>query len=189
MNNYSMFGELVRLTAENPDVMGSSFARWNQDVEWFRFLDTDPPRLPSEKKWREWLEKGVEKGTSDEIFFAIRTLDSDALIGFIGLFDLFMQHGDTFVAIALGEHEYLGRGYGTDAMRVMLRYVFNELNLRRVSLIVFEYNLRAIRSYEKVGFVHEGRVRRVMQRDGRRWDFLYMGILREEWLVKGILTS
>jgi RimJ/RimL family protein N-acetyltransferase len=189
MNNDLMFGELVHLTVENPEVMARSFSRWSQDVEWFRLFDTDPPKLYSEKKWREWLEKEVEKGTSDEIFFAIRTLDNDFLIGFIGLFDLFMQHGDTFVAIALGEREYLGKGYGTDAMRVMLRYVFNELNLRRVSLIVFEYNPRAIRSYVKVGFISEGRIRDVMQRDGRRWDFLYMGILREEWLAKGIMTS
>jgi len=56
-----------------------------------------------------------------------------------------------------------------------------ELNLHRVSLDVFEYNPRAIRSYEKVGFKHEGRVRQALNRDGRRWDILYMGILREEW--------
>jgi len=187
VNNDLMCGELVRLTAENPEVMARTFSRWSQEVEWFRLFDTDPPRLRSEKKWREGLEKELEKGTSDEIFFAIRTQDSDTLIGFIGLFDFFPLHGDTFVAIALGEHETLGKGYGTDAMRVMLRYVFNEFNLRRVSLIVFEYNPRAIRSYEKVGFIPEGRVRGPMLREGKRWDFLYMGILREEWLAKGIM--
>ena len=188
MDGDPLFGELVRLTAENPDVMGRNFSRWSQDVEWYRLFDTDPPRLYSEKKWREWLEKDVEKGTSEEIFFAIRTLESDQLIGFIGLFGLYLQHGDTFVAIALGESEYLGKGYGTDAMRVMLRFAFNELNLSRVSLFVFEYNPRAIHSYEKVGFIPEGRVRGAMLRDGRRWDFVYMGILREEWLAKGIMT-
>ncbi len=93
------------------------------------------------------------------------------------------------MAIALGERKFWGNGYGTDAMRVMLRYAFNELNLSRVGLIVFEYNPRAIRSYEKVGFIPEGRVRGAMLRDGKRWDFLYMGILREEWLAKGIMTS
>lgn len=74
-------------------------------------------------------------------------------------------------------------------MHVMSRYAFNELNLRRVGLIVFEYNPRALRSYEKVGFKPEGRVREVMLRDGKCWDFLYMGLLREEWLERGIMTS
>jgi RimJ/RimL family protein N-acetyltransferase len=90
-------------------------------------------------------------------------------------------HGDTFVGIGIGEPDYRGKGYGTDAMRVILRFAFMELNLHRVSLDVFEYNPRAIRSYEKAGFVIEGRKRRVVNRDGRRWDDIYMGILREEW--------
>jgi RimJ/RimL family protein N-acetyltransferase len=188
MNNM-LHGDLVRLTAENPEVMASNFSRWNQDAGWVRFLDTEPSRLLSEKKWKEWLEKGLEKSGSDELFFAIRDLVSDTLIGFIGLFDLYKAHGDALVAIALGERKSWGNGYGTDAMRVLLRYAFSELNLRRVGLIVFEYNPRAIRSYEKAGFTHEGRVRGAMQRDGKRWDFLYMSLLREEWLEQGIMID
>jgi len=183
--NDLLHGELVRLTAENPEILAENFSHWNQDTGWVRFLDTDPSRLLSAKKWKEWLEKG---GT-DELLWAIRKLEDDAIIGFIALFNLYKQHGDTLVAIAVGERQYWSHGYGTDAMRVMLRYSFLELNLRRVGLIVFEYNPRAIRSYEKAGFVHEGRVRGAMQRDGRRWDCLNMGILREEWLAKGIMTS
>ena len=176
-------GETVRLTAENPEVMAVQLFRWDQDTEWFRLLDTEPPRLFSEKKVKEWLEKDLEKPSSDELYFAIRTLKDDNLIGFIGLFNLLMHHGDSLVAIALGEREYWGKGYGTDAMRVILRYAFNELNLRKVGLIVFEYNPRAIRSYEKVGFMHEGRIRGAMLREGRRWDWYYMGLMREEYLA------
>jgi RimJ/RimL family protein N-acetyltransferase len=187
--NDMLHGKLVHLTAENPEVMAKNFSHWNQDAGWVRYLDSDPSRLLSEKKWQELLEKDLEKGASDEMFFAIRDLESDVLIGFIGLFDLYKAHGDTLVVIALGERKSWGNGYGTDAMRVMLRYAFTELNLRKVGLIVFEYNPRAIRSYEKVGFTHEGRVRGAMQRDGKRWDYLYMGILRDEWLANGIRTS
>jgi RimJ/RimL family protein N-acetyltransferase len=188
MKNDLLAGGLVHLTAENPEVMAERFSRWNQDTELFRLLDTEPPRLLSAQKWKEWLEKDLEKDMTDEVFFAIRTLEGDLLIGFIGLFDLYQQQGDTLVAIALGERKFWGYGYGTDAMRVMLRYAFNELNLRRVGLIVFEYNPRAIHSYEKAGFVPEGRIHGAMQRDGKRWDYLYMGILRDEWLAKGIMT-
>ena len=65
-------------------------------------------------------------------------------------------------------------------MEVLLRFAFEELNLHRVNLSVFEYNPRAIRSYEKAGFHHEGRQRQVLHRGGKRWDMLYMGILKNE---------
>jgi RimJ/RimL family protein N-acetyltransferase len=74
-----------------------------------------------------------------------------------------------------------GKGYGTDAMRVVLRYAFTELNLHRVSLDVFSYNPRAIRSYEKAGFKYEGCMRSRVQRDGKRWNMVFMGIMKEEW--------
>jgi RimJ/RimL family protein N-acetyltransferase len=183
MKNDLLTGELVRLTAENPEVMAAQLFQWNQDTEWFRFLDTDPPRLFSEKKVKEFQEKELEKDKSTELFFNIRTLEDDTLIGFVGLFNLLMHHADSLVAIALGERKYWGNGYGTDAMRIMLRYAFNEVNLRSVGLIVFEYNPRAVRSYEKIGFVHEGCIRGAMLREGRRWNWLYMGLLREEWFA------
>jgi RimJ/RimL family protein N-acetyltransferase len=177
-------GKLVRLTAENPEVMAGAFSRWAMDTEYFRLLDSDPPRLYSEKKWKEWLEKDLEhlqNAYPSDLFFSIRTLEDDRLIGFTGFFDLYWQQGDSLIAIALGDRADWGKGYGTDAMRLMLRYAFTELNLRRVTLIVFEYNPRAIRSYEKAGFVMEGRIRGAMQREGKRWDFLFMGVLREDW--------
>ena len=89
---------------------------------------------------------------------------------------------DAFVAIGIGETQYLSKGYGTDSMDVLLRFAFTEVNLKRVSLGVFEYNPRAIRSYEKAGFRHEGHLRHLLNKEGRRWNNLYMGILREEWL-------
>jgi len=182
-------GELVRLTAENPEIMAGNFSRWNQDTEWARLLDSDPARLLSAKKYKEWLDKELEKSHPDEILWAIHKLDDDSIVGFIGLFATYKQHGDTLVAIAIGERENWSRGYGTDAMRVMLRYAFTELNLRRAGLIVFGYNPRAIRSYEKAGFTLEGKVRGALLRDGERWDYLYMGVLREEWLAKGVLID
>jgi RimJ/RimL family protein N-acetyltransferase len=91
---------------------------------------------------------------------------------------------DAFVGLGIGEIEYWSKGYGTDIMNVLLRYAFTEINLKRVTLSVFEYNPRAIRSYEKAGFCHEKRRRRALNREGQRWDELYMGILREEWMEK-----
>ena len=85
----------------------------------------------------------------------------------------------------LGDNDpaYRGHGYGTDAMRVTLRYGFMELNLQRIQLNVYSYNERAIKSYLKAGFVVEGRQRGMLRRDGERWDFVYMSVLRDEWLA------
>jgi RimJ/RimL family protein N-acetyltransferase len=174
-------GNLVRLTAEEPDAMAKAMPVWNLDSEYYRMLDGSPQILWSEKKVKEWLEKDLDRDPAQDLFFGMRTLAEDKLIGFMSLFDLAWNQGEAIVAIAIGERAYWNKGYGTDAMRVMLRYVFDELNLRRLTLIVFEHNPRGLRSYQKAGFVVEGRIRGAMLREGRRWDWFYMGILREEW--------
>jgi RimJ/RimL family protein N-acetyltransferase len=177
-------GNLVRLTAEEPEEQGRAISGWDCDTEWWRLLATEPSNVFSPKKVTGWIEKGQEKEPPSGYFFAIRTLDENSLLGFIGLEGDLFPHGESFVGIGLGERQFWGKGYGTDAMRVILRYAFLELNLRRVALDVFEYNPRAIRSYEKAGFVYEGRVRDYLWREGRRWDLIFMGILREEWTTQ-----
>lgn len=180
MNTDLLRGELVRLTVEDPETMAKLISRWATDSEFDRLLDWDPARLSSVKACQKWFEKDFEDEKCQA--FAIRTLKGDRIIGEIGLDGIRWTHGDCFVGIGLGEREFWGKGYGTDAMRIILRYAFTELNLQRVTLDVFEYNPRGVRSYEKVGFVHEGRERGSLLRDGRRWDLIFMGILRADWL-------
>ena len=74
-------------------------------------------------------------------------------------------------------------GYGTEAARLMLRLAFERIGLHRVGLSVFAFNERAIRSYQKAGFRVEGRLREAIARDGRYWDEIQMGVLRDEWLA------
>jgi RimJ/RimL family protein N-acetyltransferase len=183
MNGNLFQGELVRLTAEEPELLGKTFSSWDRDSEFRRLLDDEPPCLWSAKKIKEWFEKDSYEGDESGISFFIRTLQEDRLIGFIGLWDWdkTWSHGDAEVGIGIGDRTSWGKGYGTDALRVILCYGFTELNLRRITLGVFEYNKRAIRSYEKAGFILEGRQRKALYRDGSRVDIIYMGILREEW--------
>src|SRR5206468_7752591 len=79
--------------------------------------------------------------------------------------------------------QHWGKGYGTEATRLMVQYAFDTLNLNRVWLHVLEYNERGIRCYEKVGFKKEGLLRQEHFRDGRYWDTHLVAILRDEWLA------
>lgn len=176
-------GKMVQLKTSDPQTIAESFSRWSRDSEYSRLLDSNAARPRSVKAVKEWIEKSLEKDPPDFFMFTIHTLDDDRLIGEIGLDGILWNHGESFVGIGLGEHEYWGKGYGTEAMRLILRFGFDELNLYRISLSVFEYNLRAIRSYEKAGFVHEGRHPGMLHRDGKRYAILHMGILRDEWLA------
>jgi len=184
MEQHLLHGTIVRLAIDEPEVMAEAMVRWGGDSEYLRLLDAEPPNQLSEKKFTEIFQKDQEKEPPAFYFFAIRTLVDDRLVGCAGLDGDAFPNGDAFVGIGIGDREFWGKGYGSDAMKVILRFAFQELNLRRISLDTFEYNPRAIRSYEKVGFVHEGRARKFLLREGRRWDMLFMGILREEWLAR-----
>lgn len=173
-------GDLVRFTAEEPDAYAKVEVRWQRDSEFVRLAGGDLA-LFSEKKIREWAEKRLEKGPQPERYpFSVRTLADDRLIGFLGLY-VELAHSEAWVGIGIGDRADWSKGYGTDAMKICLRYAFMELGVRRVSLGVFEYNPRGLRSYEKAGFRLEGRTRQDVLREGRRSDSLWMGILREEW--------
>lgn len=170
-------GQFVSLTAVDPDTDTEIIARWSRDSQFWRLAHTEPamPVLPA------YAKKKLEDRPSDLHGFAIRTLADDRLIGLIGLYTIFWLQREAFMGIQIGEREYWGKGYGTDALRVLLRYGFDELNLQRVSLSFLEGNERAMRSYEKCGFRYEGRERQIWAYDGRRWDEIFMGLLRDEW--------
>jgi RimJ/RimL family protein N-acetyltransferase len=175
-------GKLVRLSAFDPEEMSKAFPRWDRNSEYYRLLNSSARPMQSSKVALKRMEKEVEEASIESYYFSIRTLAEDKLIGEIGLDVVNWSGRDAFVGLGIGETEYWSKGYGTDVMNVLLRFAFTEINLRRVTLTVFEYNPRAIRSYEKAGFRHEGRLRKLLNREGRRWDELFMGILREEWL-------
>lgn len=176
--NKLLTGQLVKLTAQDPENDPKILAPWHRDTEFFQLAYGRLAEPWNAKQIKERLER--HSGEPNDISFSMRTLADDKLIGQMGMW-LDYPHGDGFVWILIGERDYWGKGYGTDAMRVMLRYAFEELNLHRVSLRTFGFNLRAIRSYEKVGFVHEGKSRSALNRMGQRWDEIWMGITRDEW--------
>ena len=175
-------GTLVRLSAADPEELGKTVAVWSRDTEFMRLFSSGPSRLHSSRAGVEFYKGEVKPDSPMRYYFSIRALEDDRLLGETDLELENPASRNAFVGIGIYQREDWGKGYGTDAMQLMLRYAFVELNLRRVSLTVFEYNPRAIRSYEKCGFKVEGRSRGTLLKDGKRWDMVFMGILCEEWM-------
>lgn len=172
----TLSGSLVRLGPVDLAAAPEAFARWRNDSEYSRLLgDTPMPDLAP--AIRRHLEQYVP---GDMLRFLIYTLADDRLIGFINLWPNKIDR-DCWIGIAIGDAADRGKGHGTDAMRITLRYLFEELEMERASLGVFADNLRAVRSYQRAGFVVEGVQREEVLREGRRWDTMIMGVMRREW--------
>jgi RimJ/RimL family protein N-acetyltransferase len=171
-------GELVRLAQIDKDSL-PTYVSWFRDYEVQRWLDDDVVVPLTDEAEAEWYDEAI-KG-KNAYWFEIRTLEGDHLIGSCGIFDTDTKNRSAELGIVIGEKDYWGKGYGTDAVQTLLRFAFGEVNLNRVYLQVFAYNQRAIRSYEKCGFRHEGTARQAQFREGRYHDVHIMAILFEEW--------
>lgn len=130
---------------------------------------------------REYLEK-----SSGEASFVIVTLDNDKMIGTISLEDIDRINRNATLGIFIGDEEYRGKGIGTEAIKLILDYGFNYLNLNNIRLSLMEFNERALKCYEKCGFKEFGRRRKCKFIDGKYYDSIYMDILAEEFTDKAI---
>jgi RimJ/RimL family protein N-acetyltransferase len=172
-------GRLVRLAAATPEDQ-EAMAAWSLDDTYLRMLDDDPIR-PQNAASYQYASNPDGQGS---VYFHLRTLSDDTFIGFVVLFSIKGASQTCDMAIGIGNPEYRGKGYGQDALRLILNYAFSELNLYRVGLTVMSYNAAAIKSYERAGFVLEGAKRQMVYREGKRHDLLVYGILRDEWAEK-----
>jgi len=150
--------------------------RWANDAETTRWLLIDPPMTRAAES--VWLEYILTSAT--DRLFVIYTAGGTP-IGTITLGQISSKHRKARVGIAIFEKASRNRGYGTEAMELVLDYSFNTLGLHRVELDVFEDNASAIRSYKKCGFVSEGIVRECYIKNGKFVTVLLMSILENEW--------
>lgn len=177
LGNDLLKGKAVYLNAITRDDI-TQFAQWFADLELLQYLwlhPLFPQTYEGEVEWYERMRK------SDGYNFAIRTLDHLILIGSASLKAPDWKNRSAELGIAIGDADFWGKGFGTDAVRVLLRYGFLELNLNRIELVVYGYNQRAIKSYEKIGFQHEGTRRQALYRNGQYYNTHIMAILRQEW--------
>jgi UDP-4-amino-4,6-dideoxy-N-acetyl-beta-L-altrosamine N-acetyltransferase len=169
----TLHGRITRLRRiEREDI--PTFVRWFGDPDVREFLLLNRPISMAEEE--QWFAQQLQSRDSE--VFAIETTDG-VHIGNTGLHDINWLHRNAEMGIVIGEKQYWGKGYGSDAARVLLRFAFDEMNLHRVQLTVYEDNVRAIRAYEKCGFRQEGRLRDAIFRKGRYYDMLLMSILSD----------
>ncbi len=177
MSTEIFYGEKVRLCIADLDKDMELIVKWDQDSEYQRFLSGGVANRYHLKQMKEFFENELEEMHS----FFIHTLADDQCIGMVDLSGFDWVVGNACIGIGIGERDFWGKGYGTDAMRVIVRYGFEALNLRRLTLTVFDFNQRAQASYKKAGFVEEGRLPGVLLKANQRYDLIFMRLMRSDW--------
>jgi RimJ/RimL family protein N-acetyltransferase len=171
-------GELVTLGAIERDYL-PRYVEWLNDWEVRRFLAPTLPHPLTMQDEEEWFNH--QRTNQDSRIFAILTQGEGKLIGNCGLHSIDWVNRHAIFGIFIGDKNYWGKGYGTDATRTLLQYAFDEAALHRIELGVFSFNQRAMRVYEKVGFRLEGIRKQALFREGAWHDEHIMAILRDEW--------
>ena len=167
----------VRLTALSA-ADASVLAPWYEDGAFSRMLDARASAPRAESDLVRWIEE--TNSTRDGFLFGIRPLEAETLLGFVQVGEILWPQGNGWITLAVGPG-HQAQGVGAEALRLALRFAFDEVNLRRLQLTVFSYNTRAIALYERLGFRPEGAFREFLRRDGQAYDLLLYGLLEREW--------
>ena len=174
-----IYSENLRLRAPTQSDL-PQFVTWLNDPEVRAGLLLHLPLSLEDEE--NWFENMLKQPTAEHpLVIEVRQGDDWKAIGNCGFHRIDWRVRAGEVGIFIGDKACWDQGYGTQVMRLLLRHGFNTLNLNRVLLEVYENNPRAIRAYEKAGFVHEGRKRQGMYKDGKYFDVLLMSVLRAEW--------
>ena len=171
-------GELVALGPPRRELI-PTYQRWINDFATVRTLliPPGPMTLEQETAWYDGIASN-----SDTTMFTIYERTTWLPVGNTELHAIDHRHGVAEFGLLIGEADARGRGYGTEATRLVLDYAFTALGLHNVMLTVYEYNLAAQRVYAKAGFREFGRRRESRRLGDRRWDSIYMDCLASEFV-------
>ncbi len=175
---YTFQNEKVRLRAITASDLDDNL-RWMNDVEVTRYIG-QVGRFSREQE-ANFIAR--LHNSHDQYEFAIEAIDGPQSkhIGNLGLHELDQRNRQAELGIMIGEHDYWSKGYGGAAMRLLLEFGFGELNLHRIHLRCFDFNKRAIRAYEKIGFKLDGIARQTAYLAGEYHNDYLMSILKPEW--------
>ncbi|MAZ40956.1 hypothetical protein CL654_02470 [bacterium] len=172
-------GRLVRLRPLDKRHDLSHFLKWLNDPEVTQFVGSNNPVMRSQEE--AWFDR-LGKGSDEQIVFAIETLKGKKLIGNIGLHRIHPINRTAASGTIIGEKEYWGKGYGTDAKMLQLAFAFLTLNLRQVGAAVIGFNERSHRYLMGCGYKEVGRRDGWHFRNGTYYDEILLSVSREDWL-------
>ncbi len=156
-----------------------SITRWVNDPKIRDMVKLYLPTTEAEEE--KWLES-LEKGKPNNIVMAIETKDGK-LIGVMGIHKISWRSRTATTGAIIGEKEYWGRGYGTEAKILLLHYAFYSLNLRKISSSVIAFNKRSEAYSLKCGYKHEGRFKKQIFRRGKYWDMIHLAIFEPNFRI------
>ena len=165
---------------EKSDLEGDYF-QWLNDQDVTKYLDSG--NFPNTIENMEEFYRNTVL-SSNNVIFAIVDIESDKHIGNIKLGPINWISRISPVGIMIGDKTYWGKNYGTESMEIVLDYAFNKLNLHKIKLGVVLDHDAAAKTYEKAGFKIEGRAKSQFYLNGKYYDTLYMGILRDDFVPK-----
>lgn len=158
----------------------SFISSYVNDYEIYSSFTDSAPTPKSLNFTKDW----VIRNSPSIITFAIEEKDTNSIIGTCQLRNINEFNGTAWLSIIIGDSKVHGKGYGTTALNLLLQYAFNEKNLRKVTLRVYDDNPSAKRLYEKVGFIEEGVLKEEIYRKGKYCNQIQMSILKDEFTLK-----
>ena len=170
-----LVGDNIYLSPRNTEDV-EKFTEWLNDFETTDYICRSSQIMTLEKE-KEYLESH----SGDEACFVIIRLADNELIGTIGLENISHLRRIATLGIFIGDKESRNKGYGTEAIRLILEYGFKYLNLNNIKLDLMEFNERALACYKKCGFKEYGRRRKCNFINGKYYDTIEMDILAEEF--------
>jgi len=178
-----IFGERIRLRAITRADL-PLFVEWLNDPEVTQgLMHYLPFSLDDEEDWFNTMRKAPRE--EHPLIIEVLTETGWEPIGDCGLFGINWRTREAEFGIVIGAKPYWNKGYGTEALKAIIKYGFETLNLNRIALRVYANNPRAIRAYEKAGLSHEGKLRQGHYQDGNYVDVFLMSVLRSEWENSG----
>jgi RimJ/RimL family protein N-acetyltransferase len=154
--------------------------RWTNDPEVRPFLNRSLPTMEAEEK--EWIER-LHKNKGDNVVLMICLTEGDRPIGTMGLHGINQKDGVATTGAMIGEKDYWGKGYGTEAKMILLDHAFNTLNLRKICSSVFAFNGRSLRYLEKSGYVIEGTLKKQLFINGKYVDEVLLAVFKKDFML------
>lgn len=167
----------------NREIHADIESRWTHDADFMRLMELGPVR-PLSPDMVKMQYAAIEQQMDVEknlFYFTLRAREDDRFIGKALIEWVDWTTGNGYIRLGIGEPEFRRKGYGSQALSLLLSFAFEELDLYRVTAVVPADNEGAMRLFQKFGFMEEVRRRKALRRDGQLWDIIVFGLLNAEW--------